>query len=402
MRATVLALLTVGVLAAFAADQDPLARVLAMPQASLLVEEGGRVVLARRADRPMIPASTMKLLTGLAAIQRWGLNHRFETELYRATDDRLWVRGFGDPFLVSEELERMAAAVRGLGVESLTGIGADATRFAEGLDIPGRSASDNPYDAPVTALAANFNTVYVLRGADGLRSAEAQTPLTPLARDLAQGLPRGTHRVNLREPSLAPGYFAELLAAKLREAGVTVGTDHRTGPVPAGAQLLLRHRNSRDLATVVAAMLEHSNNFVANALFLMLGDGGDGRPVTLESAQQACRERLARSFGWRDFRVEEGAGLSRENRLSARQLVDVLVAFAPYREFLPDQEDGVRAKTGTLAGVSTYAGYLQRQGGWQPFALLINHPVPPTLRRQVAERLAHAPDLARACAGAPC
>jgi len=385
-----------------AAAQDPLAQVLALPQASLLVEEAGRAVLARRADAPMVPASTMKLLTALAAIQRWGLDHRFQTEVYRAVDGRLWVKGYGDPFLVSEELEAIAVAVRAQGVERLSGVGADGTRFAPDLDIPGRSASDNPYDAPVTALAANFNTLHVQRTAAGVRSAEEQTPLTPLASGLARSLPPGRHRVNLRDPSLAPRYFAELLAAKLRAAGVAVGDDHRVGPVPEGAQLLLRHHNSRDLAAVIGATLEYSNNFAANALFLMLGDAGDGRPVTLRGAQERFGEWVAHTFAWRGFRVEDGAGLSRGNRLSARQLVDVLAALAPYRDLLPEQDARIRAKTGTLAGVSAYAGFVQRQGAWQPFALLINQPVPPGLRRQVAESLVRAADLSRLCGGVAC
>ena len=149
-------------------------------------------------------------------------------------------------------------------------------------------------------------------------------------------------------------------------------------------------------------MLEYSNNFVANGLFLALGDRGDGRPLTLEAAQEAFAAWADRRFGWRGYRVEEGAGLSRGNRLSARQLVDVLRLFAPYRELLPAQDERIRAKTGTLRGISCYAGYVQRAGRWEPFALLINQPVAYELRRQVADSLARTPDLARVCPGASC
>ncbi|MCB1777678.1 MAG: D-alanyl-D-alanine carboxypeptidase, partial [Candidatus Competibacteraceae bacterium] len=85
----------------------------------------------------------------------------------------------------------------------------------------------------------------------------------------------------------------------------------------------------------------------------------------------------------------------RGNRLSARQLLDGVVAFKPYMALLPEYKDRVRAKTGTLKGVSCYAGFVKRQGGWQPFSLLINQPVPYELRKQVAEALARIPDLAR-------
>lgn len=385
-----------------APERDPLATVLSLPQASLLVEERGRPVVARHADEPMVPASTMKLLTALAAIDRWGLEHRFETDFYRAPDGRLWVRGSGDPFLISEDLDLIAQELRSRGVDRLAGVGTDATRFAPGLEIPGRSASDNPYDAPPSALAVNFNTIAVVRTRDGVRSAEEQTPLTPLAAELARSLPLGKQRVNLRDPAAASGYFAELLATKLRAAGVRVGEDHRDGVLPQGAQRLYTHRSVRDLGTMIASMLEYSNNFVANGLFLALADRGAGRPLTLAAAQESMAGWVDRRFGWRGYRVEEGAGLSRGNRLSARQLLEVLRAFEGHRDLLPEQDPRIRAKTGTLRGVSCYAGYVERAGRWEPFALLINQPVAYDLRRRVADALARAPDLSRVCRSPSC
>jgi D-alanyl-D-alanine carboxypeptidase/D-alanyl-D-alanine-endopeptidase (penicillin-binding protein 4) len=105
----------------------------------------------------------------------------------------------------------------------------------------------------------------------------------------------------------------------------------------------------------------------------------------------------ARRFGWRDFRIEDGAGLSRGNRLSGNQLIDVLDAMAPYRRLVAEQDGApdVRAKTGTLRGVSCYAGWIRRSGGWTPFSLLINQPVESGLRFQLASALARTPDLER-------
>jgi len=111
---------------------------------------------------------------------------------------------------------------------------------------------------------------------------------------------------------------------------------------------------------------------------------------------------IDKEFRWRDYRVEDGAGLSRGNRLSARQLVDVLDAFVPYRNLLPRQGDLILAKTGTLTGVSTYAGYVNRDGHWAPFSLLINQPVDAGLRKQVAADLARGPSLRALCSGASC
>ena len=394
--------LSVGLNPAIAGSGDAVSRALKLPKASLLVEERGRVVISRHADRAMVPASTMKILTALVAIDRWGLDHRFHTDFFLDDDDRLWVKGYGDPYLVSEELERIAKALKARGVRKVAGVGTDDSYFDPGVEIRGRSSSSNPYDAPVTALAANFNTVNVVNRGGKVRSAEAQTPLTPLARGFGQRLGTGKHRVNLKQRDKAVRYFGELLSAKLEQAGIPVGGGPRSGRVPAGARKVYRHENSRDLRTVVAAMLEFSNNFIANGLFLNLADRGDGRPLSTSRAQRAFSGWVDKTFGWRGYRIDDGAGLSRGNRLSARQLVEAVSAFAPYMDLLPQQNARVRAKTGTLRGVSCYAGFVKRGGRWEPFGLLINQPVPYNFRRQVADGLANAPDLARLCPAGRC
>lgn len=394
-RALAMAFLLVLAGGATALAADPLTQLLALPRASLLVEEGGKAVIARAADRPMVPASTLKLLTALAAFDRWGPAHRFHTDFFLGSDGWLLVKGYGDPFLVSEEIGRMAEALRARGVDRVQGIATDDSYFAADVEVAGRSSSDNPYDAPVAPVAANFNTLYVRVDRGRVNSAEPQTPLTPLALSLSRDLGNGRQRINLGRRELAPRYFAELLAAKLRDSGVEVGNGWREAAVPAGLDPFYRHYNSRDLRGVVGAMLEYSNNFIANHLFLMLGDQGDGRPLTMSAARQAVTAWVDRTFEWQDYRIEEGAGLSRGNRLSARQLVDVVKAFAPYRELLPAHSDRVHAKTGTLRGVSCYAGFVLRDGRWVPFSLMVNQPVGYGLREKVAEQLAVESNLAR-------
>jgi D-alanyl-D-alanine carboxypeptidase/D-alanyl-D-alanine-endopeptidase (penicillin-binding protein 4) len=367
----------------------PVDQVQGLSRASLLVQEDGRSLVAHNADRPMVPASTMKVLTALAALETWGRGHRFETDFYLDGGGWLWVKGLADPYLVSEELDRIVQGLKSKGVREVKGIGLDDSFFARDVEIAGRSSSDNPYDAPVTALAANFNTVSVVHSGSKISSAEPQTPLTPTARSLGEGGAAGKKRVNLGRRSVALAYFGELLAAKLRVAGVQVGEGQRNAPVPPGSKRIYRHRNTRTLAEVLAPTLEYSNNFVANALFLRLASPDGKGQVTMAAAQRAMTDFARRRFGWRDFTIEDGAGLSRGNRLSARQLVDVMEAFAPYRDLMPAQDgnQAVRAKTGTLRGVSCYAGYVRRGGTWEPFALMINEPVDYNLRLRVASAL---------------
>jgi D-alanyl-D-alanine carboxypeptidase/D-alanyl-D-alanine-endopeptidase (penicillin-binding protein 4) len=378
------------------------AQVLRLPDASLVVEEGGRLVLAYQPDRPMVPASTMKLLTALAAIDRWGLDHRFHTDFFRSSDGWLWVKGYGDPYLVSEELDLIARALKARGLKAIPGIGTDDSFFSASDEIPGRSDTNNPYDAPVTALAANFNTVSLIRVGGTVRSGEPQTPLTALARQLGASAPAGKQRINLKDRALALRYFAELLEAKLRGVGISVSGTMRDGSVPSGARLLYRHENTRSLRDILASMLKYSNNFIANDLFLDLADRRHGQPIRVQQAQRRAAAWVKRRFGWHGYRVEDGAGLSRGNRLTARQLLALVNAFTPYRHLLPEHDGMVLAKTGTLTGVSCYAGFFQRNGRWEPFSLMINQPVAYNFRLEVATDLAASPDIADLCRRGPC
>jgi D-alanyl-D-alanine carboxypeptidase/D-alanyl-D-alanine-endopeptidase (penicillin-binding protein 4) len=384
-----------------AAQLDPLDKLAAMPNASLLLEENGKTVASKQAGRQMIPASTLKLLTGLAALERWGEEHRFETRFY-LQDDILWVRGGGDPYLVSEEIDLIVTALQEQGINQLDGISTDATLFDTNLQIDGRSNSNNPYDAPISSLAANFNTVSYKKAANKIISAEPQTPMTALGKSVARryAKKKSHGRVNLISEENGPRYFAELLAAKLRLAGVAVKNSLSAGQVPHGLKPIYTHKNSHTLSEVVASMMEHSSNFIANSLFLLMA--GEKGPLDMQKAQQRMQKWIRKRFNWKEFAVVEGAGLSRENHLSARQLMEVVKAFSPYRELLPKHEDKVMAKTGTLKGVSCYAGFIKRDGDWQPFSLLINQPSEYNFRVRVAEALSTRHRLPTALCGKDC
>jgi D-alanyl-D-alanine carboxypeptidase/D-alanyl-D-alanine-endopeptidase (penicillin-binding protein 4) len=96
---------------------------------------------------------------------------------------------------------------------------------------------------------------------------------------------------------------------------------------------------------------------------------------------------LQAHFHWKNFNLQEGAGLSRKNRLKPTQLVSLLHDFKRWKHLLPKKETGVYAKSGTLKGVSTLAGYLVRNNEWKPFALMMNQHVPHKLRNRIAKQL---------------
>jgi D-alanyl-D-alanine carboxypeptidase/D-alanyl-D-alanine-endopeptidase (penicillin-binding protein 4) len=357
-----------------------------MPNASLAIE--GDPLHSLRVDKPMTPASTLKVFTALLAFKTWSPQHRFETVFYLDKNNVLWVKGFGDPFLTSQELNKIASALKKKGLKQLNGISVDNHYFAADISIDGKTHTLNPYDAPVSALALNFNTLSVIRRDSKVYSGEKQTPLTPLAQKIADGLPNGYFRINIGDTQEHTSrYFAEVLQAKLKQQGIKVADFIGKGHVSADEKPFYRHKNSHTLTQIVSEMLEHSNNFIANQLFLMMGAQRYGAPANIYKSQQAAAEKVRNLFGWKQQIFYEGSGLSLKNQLSANQFIRVLQKFSPYKTLLKPQGKNILAKTGTLTGVSSYAGYLRKAKKWTPFALFINQPVQNGFRKQVAQEL---------------
>lgn len=369
---------------------EALKKLYSLPSSAvLLVDESNEEVIARQPNKPFIPASTVKLITAIAALEYWGNQHRFKTEFYLDRKHNvLIVKGLGDPFLVSEELDIIVEKIKRLNILDLDGIVADTSYFDSVVNIEEQGKSNNPYDAASSALAVNFNSIEVDVDSGIVTSAETQTPLTPMAKKLASKLANGRHRINLGSAERSPDYFIEVLVEKLQTAGIDMSRGEKTVRADINnAQLLFIHSNTRTLNEVVAAMLEYSNNFIANQLFLLLGAEQLGAPANLDKSQQVISNFIAEHFDWQNYVIEDGAGLSRANRLTAKQLIEVLRLFREHKQLMPQQTPHILAKSGTLKGVSCYAGYVFRNHEWQTFALLINQPVRYRFREQVAEDL---------------
>ena len=342
--------------------------------------------------KPFIPASTTKLITAWLALNHWGEEHHFRTDFYFDTQSNtLWIKGSGDPFLVSEELLIIAEKLKQSGLPEIKTIGLDVSLFQTALIVPGAGNSNNPYDAIPTAIAANFNTIAVRKIAGQIISAETQTPLTPIAKTIVSQhhISKKGLRTNTGSSSpVAEQYFAELLAALLRKQGITVGKEVVWGNVPQQT-VYYSHINSKSLGDIIRPMMKYSTNFIANQLILMLSTEQYQRPANFVDAQAYMQDTLKNQFNWQDFTLKEGAGLSRDNRLSAEQLVELLNKFRAWKHLLPEVTAGVYAKSGTLNKVSTLAGYtIDKQHHWNAFALMMKQYVPSKRRNFIIRKLA--------------
>lgn len=341
----------------------------------LAVDADGRVLASHGPDRPLVPASVLKIVTAAAALEELGPGHRFETRFRRTPEGDLVVSGRGDPHLVSEELARIAPALRSKGLQRVRHLLLDDRYFEPGLVLHGTNRSLNPYDAYNGALCVNFNTIFVRVDDRGrVRSAEPQTPLTELARRAAlESGARGRVRINLAgSPEQCLRYAGELLAAFLRQEGIEVrGKVRPFREDPEAFPLLHVHRSTWTLEDLLRKMFRYSNNFMANQIFLAAGAARCGPPATPEKARRAVARFLS-SAGIENLHVEEGSGLSRRTRITASQMVRVLDRFRPHRHLL-DCEAGACTKTGTLHDVQSLAGYLaSNTGSPVSFVILLN------------------------------
>jgi D-alanyl-D-alanine carboxypeptidase/D-alanyl-D-alanine-endopeptidase (penicillin-binding protein 4) len=182
-------------------------------------------------------------------------------------------------------------------------------------------------------------------------------------------------------PALFTGHS---LRQELEAAGIRVSFAVRKHATPPGTPILLEHR-SQSLTRIIQLGNKTSNNLVAEHLFLALGADVFGPPATFDKGRRAVDAYL-RNIGVQPgtYRIENGSGLSRRNRIRPADLVRVLETSATDLSLGPDLlaslpvagRDGtllrrfegspavghVRAKTGTLGGVSCLTGYAEYGG----------------------------------------
>lgn len=330
---------------------------------SVLVADDESIIYSKNSEDLFISASIFKLVTALEAFHYLGKSFHYKTEFYLNQYRDLTIRGFGDPLLVSEEWELIIQAL--LKTKKLPfhlrHLYLDDSTFNQNLVIPGLGDSLNSYDAINGALVTNFNTIYVdVRENKQVFSAEEQTPLTSIAYQLAKELPVGKQRVNIsRQSQYVLPYLGELFQEISKKSNITFSGDIKTKKMSDDGQLIYTHSNSNQLIEIVEMMMLYSSNFIANQLFLSVGMQENGIPATLEKGSELMRHYMEEvlKIPGNQFQLVEGSGISRDNRITAKAMLQILKHFYPYRNHLTKLM-GIRVKTGTLKGVYSLAGYL--------------------------------------------
>jgi D-alanyl-D-alanine carboxypeptidase/D-alanyl-D-alanine-endopeptidase (penicillin-binding protein 4) len=371
----------------------------------------GDVLFAHNAARPFNPASNTKMLTTAAAMSYLGADFRYHTALYGPPPDtdgvvhgNVILRGSGDPSLTTADVVEIARVLSSHGVQRIEGdLDADPHFHARG------HKPDDPGDGE-GALILNRNT-YAVRvrpsepGRPALVSLEPRVDLFSVEN---QATTVHGKRTRLRIDSYRKddrlvvtvrgriadnhGGFADmrrladgsLLAASVLRAALADFGVELTGRVRSGtdsASTLLAEHVSAPLADVCRISNKPSNNFVAEAIYKTLGGELYGLPGTLAKGTRAIVDYLS-SVGIKPgaYKIVNGSGLTHENRITAQDLAKLLrkiyydISVAPEclaslavggvdgtirNRFLGTDAVGlVRAKTGTLDGVSALSGYV--------------------------------------------
>jgi serine-type D-Ala-D-Ala carboxypeptidase/endopeptidase (penicillin-binding protein 4) len=433
---------------AAAALPQPVARALAsggIPESSVAVyvhEIGAaRPVLAHGAERSLNPASSMKLVTTFAALDLLGPAHVWETEVYATGPMKgdvlhgdLVIRGSGDPKLTLESFWMLLRGLRARGVREIQGdLVLDRTLFAAADFDPAAFDGEptRPYNTGPDALLVNYKavTIHLVPEVEGRTVRVIADPLVPQLQvvnhlsltdtpcgdwasrlkldvegtnDAAQLTFAGTYSSDCGERSRSFSllghreYVAGLFIQLWRDLGGTLGGSVRDGETPPHARLVLVHR-SPTLAEVVRDVNKFSNNVMSRQLFLTLAAARGGAPATLERASAVVHEWLkTRGLAIPELVIENGSGLSRVERISARSLGELLIeafrspvmpelvaslplaaADGTMRKRLKTADVAGQAhiKTGSLVGVRSIAGYvLDGRGRRVVVVFIVNHP----------------------------
>ncbi len=388
--------------------------------------------LSHQAQASVNPASLMKLTTTTAAFDLLGPSFVWRTPVYvdgaireGVLQGNVYLRGSGDPRLNVERLWLMLRRLQGLGIQKIQG---DIVLDRSSFDIPARDVASfdgeplRPYNAVPDALLINFKSLLIHWLPDrqaNVARVHIEPPLAgvsfpstvPLSNTDCSDY-RTAVRADWSDPTRirfagsypascgekiwpiaysAPTQFAaRAVHGMWLQLGGQLSGQVRDGPVPAQLQPVFQHE-SASLAEIIRDINKFSNNVMAQHLFLSLSQqqrGVGSFEASRELLQRWWRER----FGAEPLVVDNGSGLSRDERMSAQGLARLL-QFAWQSGFMSELMsslpvtglDGTlkrskaqaiaHLKTGSLRDVAGIAGYVDSNNGKRLILVaILNHP----------------------------
>ncbi|OZI72284.1 D-alanyl-D-alanine carboxypeptidase/D-alanyl-D-alanine endopeptidase [Bordetella genomosp. 12] len=409
---------------------------------SLVVQEvNGPRLVAINAKAPRNPASVMKLVTTWTALSELGPNYVWRTDFLTEPGARpdahgvlkspLYWRGGGDSQFLLQDLWTLLRELRLRGVKEISDLVVDRSIFGQVATDPGAfdGAPDRAYNASPDALMVGFGALRLLVTPDPaarkwVATVDPPVPGLRLEGDIqwAEGRCKGgpdvttqpvvtPQDITLRVAGSVPGACGEFSLYRLalsqqdytdavfrllwRELGGTFKGNMRAGVVPADAVVLASHE-SPTLGEAIRVINKRSNNVMARTLLLTLGAERGRRPATVASSEAVAKGLLSgQGLNMPELVIDNGAGLSREARVSADSLASMLTLAwrSPVMpEYLASMAiagvDGTvsrrmksngtlgmaHLKTGSLRDVRSIAGYVLGSSGKRYVVVsMVNH-----------------------------
>ncbi len=377
-----------------------------------------------------VPASVMKLITSYAALSILGPDYRWPLDVYTrgpiqngTLNGDLIVKGYGAPEFNQAELKKVLHGIRQKGIRNVNGRVVFDNSYFNVSDRPSfDNKSQSAYNAQPDALLYNERiNSFQIRSTGRRVHVTTSTPTHNLkiVNRMRPAKRSCRPKINVSKRGVQTvvsfsGYFArrcgtrsysrvisrpsEMIYGAMksmwkRDVGGRLNTQFAMGRMPANAKPLLR-TYSRRLVEVLPTISKDSNNVMARQVMLTIGAKRSGHQGTEQNGANAIGTWLvSRGLHFPELRIENGSGLSRHARISARHVGDLLVdAYrSPYRNILMQslavagvdgtmkrrlKKSRVRGrgffKTGTLRDVRSIAGYVKAADG-KTYVMAILH-----------------------------
>ena len=366
----------------------------------LVDANSGKQLAAKNANTSFMPASTMKLVTMLSALDHLGPDHRFKTSLYytgRVKDNVLQgdlvLQGNGDVELDLNDLMQMGLALRELGIRKTDGrflISDDA--FLRINEINPEQPLDAPYNAGVGPLSLAFGRAKLHSKEDGSFFTNPELLEQGPAWRMASAVKGKRYRaLPIRDVGMHTALSLQRISSEL---GIVLPLPERDTTKKQLREI--KTIQSKRLINVVEGMMVYSNNQIAETIGLATAQTLNLSPQSLaDSASALWQDLTARlpQTNWQGFRITNHSGLDSKARATPAQLA-VLLQYGLKHYDLPhllpanawsgslsrrlveeERLQRIWAKTGSIDFASALAGYvLPKSGGLWLFVILTDDP----------------------------
>ncbi len=382
--------------------------------------ENGNSIYTLNDKAPMIPASTLKLVTSSAAADCLGKDYKFSTKLYKSTNNDLYLVLGADPFLVSGDLSQLFETARNKNIIEPKNIYIDDSIFDNVEWGEGWQWDDdlNPLMPKFSAynLDDNMLKIEVIPNVNNTPASIVVKPFYPLTfmnlvnTDIASANNVKLNRNNTISPNILnvsgtisktqtfkipvnnqKRYFTLRLEDVIHSKKLEYASGIKNAQLPEENIYLVDEVN-HDISQALQVIIKNSNNLVAETLFKLAGAVYSNGQGNIDNSLSMLKQyQQTNGLLSDDIKIVDGSGVSKNNIMTADYMTKFLVFkaksddFETFKTYLPTAgegtlktrmlyfKDNLRAKTGTLSGASAIAGYItSRKGKVYAFDIMIN------------------------------